>query len=53
VRSLDPVPGRFGGPNIEAADQSRTNGQHLSPDPGVTAARRARLVADGGGLENR
>jgi hypothetical protein len=41
------------GPGVEAADQSRTSGPPASHDPSVTAARRVRLVADGGGLENR
>jgi hypothetical protein len=40
-------------PGVEAADQSRTCGLQASHDPGFTAARRVRLVADGGGLENR
>ena len=41
------------GPGVEAADQPRTSGPQASHDPGVTAAGRVRLVADGGGLENR
>jgi hypothetical protein len=41
------------GLGVEAADQSRTSGPQASHDPGVTAAGRVRLVADGGGLENR
>jgi len=41
------------GPDVEAADQSRTSKFQASHDPGVTAAWRVRLVADGGGLENR
>jgi hypothetical protein len=41
------------GPGVEAVDQPRTSGHQASHDPGVTAARRVRLVADGGGLENR
>ena len=36
-----------------AADQSRTSACHLGPAGGVSAAWRVRLVADGGGLENR
>ena len=28
-------------------------GSPVGPCPGITAARRVRLVADGGGLENR
>jgi hypothetical protein len=39
--------------DVEAADQSRTSRPQASHDPGVTAAGRVRLVADGGGLENR
>ena len=42
-----------GGPGVEAADQSRTSKYWASYDPGVIAAWRVRLVADGGGLENR
>lgn len=42
-----------GGLGVEAADQSRTSGPQANHDPGVTAAGRVRLVADGGGLENR
>ena len=41
------------GPGVEAADQPRTSGTQANNDPGVTAAGRVRLVADGGGLENR
>ena len=41
------------GSDVEAADQPRTSGPQASHDPGVTAAGRVRLVADGGGLENR
>jgi hypothetical protein len=41
------------GLGVETADQPRTSGPQASYDPGVTAARRVRLVADGGGLENR
>jgi hypothetical protein len=42
-----------GSPLLETADQQRTSRAMVAEVPGESAARRVRLVADGGGLENR
>jgi hypothetical protein len=53
MRSWKPRQAGLSGPGGEAADQRRTMGSSGADDTGVVAARRVRLVADGGGLENR
>ena len=51
MRGWEPMPGRWTA-RRRGCDQLRTGGRQGS-DPGTIPARRARLVADGGGLENR
>ncbi len=50
---LVPTPGSSTWARCTAADQRRTSGLAVLAVRGVYAARRVRLVADGGGLENR
>jgi hypothetical protein len=53
MRGWEPRRAACSGPGGEAADQRRTKDLSQARDLAVAAARRVRLVADGGGLENR